>query len=335
MVPSYGSGSSNNAIFVVNHDGTDLNNFPYSIDEKMKAGVALADFNDNQKDDIVFGTDDDNLYLLLDNGLVADGFPFIAGDRIQSAPSILDFGGEKRIFFGSKDDKLYSLDSSGNQIFSFETGGNVYSSPSFIEIEGQTAVFFGSDDGNVYGLDLDGNLLPGWPVNIGNQVVGSVLFEDINGDMNPEVISFSNSDISLNSLDGESFGLGQIASDLQITSSSIIADTDQDGDMEVVLGNGMGLLSVDIKEPSENLGTLNMFRFNNQRTGFFESSQSVLLGDLNQDSIIDILDIVQLINIVIGNQEPNPTQIWSADLNSDGLFNVLDVVLLANLVLDR
>ena len=104
--------------------------------------------------------------------------------------------------------------------------------------------------------------------------------------------------------------------------------------MEVVLGNGMGLLSVDIKEPSENLGTLNMFRFNNQRTGFFESSQSVLLGDLNQDSIIDILDIVQLINIVIGNQEPNPTQIWSADLNSDNTVDVLDIVQLVNIILN-
>ena len=107
-------------------------------------------------------------------------------------------------------------------------------------------------------------------------------------------------------------------------------------DMEIVSGNGMGLLSIDIKEQSSgNNDLLSMFRFNNQRTGYFNSSGALLLGDLNQDYVLDILDIVQLVNIVIGNQDPNSSQIWSADLNSDGLFNVLDVVLLSSIVLDR
>ena len=336
VVPSYGPGTSGNAIFVVNHDGTDSANFPYYIDEKIKVATALADFDGNGKDDIVFGTDSDNLYLLLDSGIIENGFPFIAGDKIQSPPSILEVGNDKRIIFGSKDDKLYCVDSSGNEIFSFETDGNVYSSPSFIQDNGSIITFFGSDDGNVYGLDLNGNLAPGWPINIGNEVVGSVLFQDINGDSVLEVIAFSNSLISIHSIQGESFDINEISSDLQITSSSIIIDTDNDGDMEIVSGNGVGLLSVDIKQQSSgNEDALSMFRFNNQRNGYFNALEGSLLGDLNQDAILDILDIVQLINIVIGNQSPEPSQIWSGDLNSDGNFNVLDIVILSNLVLDR
>ena len=336
VVPSYGPGTSGNAIFVVNHDGTDSANFPYYIDEKIKVATALADFDGNGKDDIVFGTDSDNLYLLLDSGIIENGFPFIAGDKIQSPPSILEVGNDKRIIFGSKDDKLYCVDSSGNEIFSFETDGNVYSSPSFVQDNGSIITFFGSDDGNVYGLDLNGNLAPGWPINIGNEVVGSVLFQDINGDSVLEVIAFSNSLISIHSIQGESFDINQISSDLQITSSSIIIDTDNDGDMEIVSGNGVGLLSVDIKQQSSgNEDALSMFRFNNQRNGYFNALEGSLLGDLNQDAILDILDIVQLINIVIGNQSPEPNQIWSGDLNSDGNFNVLDIVILSNLVLDR
>jgi len=336
VVPSYGPGTSGNAIFVVNHDGTDSANFPYYIDEKIKVATALADFDGNGKDDIVFGTDSDNLYLLLDSGIIENGFPFIAGDKIQSPPSILEVGNDKRIIFGSKDDKLYCVDSSGNEIFSFETDGNVYSSPSFVQDNGSIITFFGSDDGNVYGLDLNGNLAPGWPINIGNEVVGSVLFQDINGDSVLEVIAFSNSLISIHSIQGESFDINEISSDLQITSSSIIIDTDNDGDMEIVSGNGVGLLSVDIKQQSSgNEDALSMFRFNNQRNGYFNALEGSLLGDLNQDAILDILDIVQLINIVIGNQSPEPSQIWSGDLNSDGNFNVLDIVILSNLVLDR
>ena len=231
---------------------------------------------------------------------------------------------------------MYSIDSSGNQIFSFETEGNIFSSPTFIKDDlNQIAIFFGSSDGNVYALNLDGNLIDGWPINIGNEVVGSVLFEDLNGDSELEVVSFSNSSISLNSLNGDSFDLGEIVSDLQITSSSIIFDTDQDGDMEIVSGNGMGLLSVDIKQQSESVLLSNMFRFNNQRTGYFQVDQLGLLGDLNQDYIVDVLDIVQLINIVLENINPNNYQIWSGDINSDGFFDVLDVVLLVNFVLSR
>ena len=92
---------------------------------------------------------------------------------------------------------IYSVDSNGEQIFSYETDGNVYSSPTFINLDNGIGVFFGSDDGFVYGLDLNGENLPGWPVQIGNDVVGSVLFEDLNGDSEPEIIATSNSDISL------------------------------------------------------------------------------------------------------------------------------------------
>ena len=332
---SYGPGSSSdNKVYVVDHDGSNSQNFPFSIGEKVKIGVALADFDSNGRDDIVVGTDDDNLYLILDNGMVADGFPFLAGDKIQSAPSILDYNNDKTIFFGSKDDMIYSVDSNGEQIFSYETDGNVYSSPTFINLDNGIGVFFGSDDGFVYGLDLNGENLPGWPVQIGNDVVGSVLFEDLNGDSEPEIIATSNSDISLKTLLGEDFEQGSIASDLQITSASIIMDLDNDGDMEVTSGNGMGLVSLDIKQVSQpmNMST-SMFRFNPARTGCYVSTQSGMIGDLNQDLIFDILDVVLLINIVLENTEPTLSQEFSGDLNSDGIFNILDVVLLTNIVL--
>ena len=66
--------------------------------EKVKAGAALADFNNNGRDDIVIGTDDNHIYLILDDGSIAPGFPFLADDKIQSAPSILKYNNEKIIF---------------------------------------------------------------------------------------------------------------------------------------------------------------------------------------------------------------------------------------------
>ena len=62
--------------------------------------------------DIVCGTDGENIYLIYDDGTVADGFPFEADNDFRSAPSILDYNGEKIILAGSRDDKFYAINRS-------------------------------------------------------------------------------------------------------------------------------------------------------------------------------------------------------------------------------
>ena len=57
-----------------------------------------------------------------------------------------------------------------------------------------------------------------------------------------------------------------------------------------------------------------------------------LLGDINGDEIINILDVIQLVNIIMG-LEPSEYQETVADMNNDGSYNVLDVVLIVNLIL--
>ncbi len=56
---------------------------------------------------------------------------------------------------------------------------------------------------------------------------------------------------------------------------------------------------------------------------------SSLLGDINDDGVINVLDVVVLVNIVLGIEDFNP----AGDMNNDGLINVLDVVILVNLIL--
>ena len=59
------------------------------------------------------------------------------------------------------------------------------------------------------------------------------------------------------------------------------------------------------------------------------STSSTANGDINGDSLINVIDVVQLVSIALG--ESNETS--SADLNDDGVINVLDVIFLVNLVL--
>ena len=54
-----------------------------------------------------------------------------------------------------------------------------------------------------------------------------------------------------------------------------------------------------------------------------------LEGDLNTDGIANVLDIVLLVNLVLGDNDSGDC----SDVNGDGILNVLDIVLLVNIVL--
>ena len=53
-------------------------------------------------------------------------------------------------------------------------------------------------------------------------------------------------------------------------------------------------------------------------------------GDMNEDDINNVLDVVSLINCILGSD----CEICTGDLNQDEILNVLDVVLLLNLILE-
>ena len=63
------------------------------------------------------------------------------------------------------------------------------------------------------------------------------------------------------------------------------------------------------------------------------ADNSCLLGDVNDDEIINVIDIVNLVNHVLGLSSLADSQLCAADLNEDGIINVLDVVNLVNLIL--
>ena len=57
-------------------------------------------------------------------------------------------------------------------------------------------------------------------------------------------------------------------------------------------------------------------------------------GDLNQDTIIDILDLVIVINFILGDMELSNIQIFAADINEDTIVNIQDVIMIINIILN-
>ena len=60
-----------------------------------------------------------------------------------------------------------------------------------------------------------------------------------------------------------------------------------------------------------------------------DNYQQSILGDVNNDSIVNVQDIIIFVNMILNNQTDS-----SADLNSDGIVNILDVVQVVNIILD-
>ena len=57
-------------------------------------------------------------------------------------------------------------------------------------------------------------------------------------------------------------------------------------------------------------------------------------GDVNEDGVINVVDIVQMVNTIL-DPDSNPTdyELCLLDLNGDGIVNVVDIVSLVNSIL--
>ena len=56
------------------------------------------------------------------------------------------------------------------------------------------------------------------------------------------------------------------------------------------------------------------------------------MGDLNQDGLINVQDIILTINIILG-VPPSDYELCSGDFNEDDVIDILDIVLLIHLIL--
>ena len=59
-----------------------------------------------------------------------------------------------------------------------------------------------------------------------------------------------------------------------------------------------------------------------------------ILGDVNNDYEVNVLDVVFAINFVLYVEIPNDSEFWASDMNADNMINVLDIVQLVNLILN-
>ena len=64
------------------------------------------------------------------------------------------------------------------------------------------------------------------------------------------------------------------------------------------------------------------------------SDCSIIQGDVNYDGDLNILDIVKVVNYILGTYDFTEMQYSLADMNQDGVIDILDLILIANAILN-
>ena len=58
-------------------------------------------------------------------------------------------------------------------------------------------------------------------------------------------------------------------------------------------------------------------------------------GDVNQDDVIDILDLIIVMNHILGSSELSTLEFYASDMNEDANINIQDIIIIINIILDN
>ena len=95
-----------------------------------------------------------------------------------------------------------------------------------------------------------------------------------------------------------------------------------DGYIFEIDGNGITIWDYDYPSGMSMIPRAQKYGYNH-----FDSASSP--GDLNEDGLINILDIIITVNIILGTEDYNQ----NADINEDDTINILDVISILNIIL--
>ena len=329
VVAGYSSNQDN--FYIFSSDGILIDQI--EVLEKIKSGFAIADIDENGYDDIVFGTDDDNLYLINDGSQIATGFPFEGDDKFNCKPLIVKYPEELTAnnyqIIASSKNIIYGLDKFGDINFQTEFNEDLSTSPSVLVSQSEVKIFLGSENGDIYWLDNNGE--SHFFKNINSEVIGEIVFSDLDNDLIPDLIAVNDlGEIHVLNINGEYYQNFPLDYNFPFSSAPLIYDLDNDGDLEIIAGTTNSIVAVDVK----NLGTTDNYWsiFSNgfQRSSCFEYSSNCITGDVNQDYVINVLDVVSLVNIIFYNDSITSNVLCVSDINNDNFVNVQDIILLVD-----
>jgi len=70
------------------------------------------------------------------------------------------------------------------------------------------------------------------------------------------------------------------------------------------------------------------------KENYISITDGLLYGDIDQNGEVNILDIINAVDFVLGNTEPTPEQAEAGDMNNSGTIDIIDLVLIVDVILE-
>ncbi len=258
-------------LHAINRLGHEKIGFPVELEPTL-AEIAAADMNLDGTDEIIVGSNDGTLFVLLNDGSNYGNFPIELGSGVIGAPTILP---DHSIVLGTQNNKLYRISAEGETMLELEIEGRVANSVIFADFDNDQGleIAFNTHNGFIYIVKLNGACLEGFPVNTGVTFLNPPLAADFDNDNDIEIISFSSlSNLYAYNPDGTAIGFSPVPVQLGGNTPGTVIDLDGDNDLEFMCGNASGVVIIDCKMQTGTKMPWYTYRGNLRRTGFYPDS---------------------------------------------------------------
>ena len=270
-------GGLDGKIYVISPEGTLLPGFPVELSSTFNSELAVASFDNGQSLDIIAGCVNGDLYRISASGQILPGFPVNLGSSITGSPGVMN----GKIYAGTNTQihKIMpdaSLSASA-PITASMAGGAVFGD---IIYNSKLDLAFVTIGGILYAMDEDLALLPGFPVNLGENFSCPPLLADLAGDGRPEIVlhSYINS-VHVRQHNGDSLAGFPFTTSYNGATPGTLVDFDGNGYYKLISGYSTGVMVVNLHLPVGGPAQWSTYRGSLLRQGSLESTGFVSNAD--------------------------------------------------------
>lgn len=159
---------------------------------------AVADIDEDGKNDLIVGSQGDQVFVFKYTGAIVPGFPYALTSDISGSPAVgdIDNDGHLEIAVYQYNGAYRVLRNNGvQQTFQFFSNGASFFSPSPVLAnvtgDAKLEMFVPAKNALLYAMDSAGNVLPGFPVSYnttGTYTESSPIIADFDGDGTPDIL---------------------------------------------------------------------------------------------------------------------------------------------------
>jgi hypothetical protein len=208
---------------------------------------AMADMDADDDDELIVGSQGDQLFVFDGNGSIKPGFPYALGSDIGGSPVVgdVDNNGDMEIVVNEWIGSVRVINHDGTQLASNFFSNNPWSGPFFrgspaianVTGDGKLEIFVARGNGNLYAMQWNCTVLAGWPrvYSTTTYTESSPIVADIDGDAVLDVMIGEESGfIRAWNINGAPLAGFPLKIGDAVRAVPQLADIDQDGDIDLV-----------------------------------------------------------------------------------------------------